>query len=50
MSFDLIVKNANLPDGRKGHDIAVRAGRIVAVEANINGEAGWCFQEAKSMA
>ena len=40
MSFDLIVKNANLPNGRKGQDIAVRAGRIVAVEANINGEAG----------
>lgn len=40
MSFDLIVKNANLPDGRTGQDIAVESGRIVAIEPNIIGEAG----------
>ncbi len=40
MSFDLLVKNASLPDGRKGMDIACSGGRIVAVEANIDGEAG----------
>lgn len=37
--FDLIVRNANLQDGRTGIDIACSKGRIVAVEANIDGEA-----------
>ena len=36
--FDLIVKNANLTDGRIGVDIACNSGKIVAVEANISGE------------
>jgi len=36
--FDLILKNASLPDGRKGMDIAVEDGRIVAVETAIDGE------------
>src|SRR5215208_3752660 len=40
MSFDLIVRNATLPDGRTGLDIAVRGGRIAAVEPEIAGEAG----------
>ncbi|OJJ10374.1 cytosine deaminase [Alphaproteobacteria bacterium AO1-B] len=40
MSFDLLVKNANLPDGRTGIDIACKDGRIAAVEANISAEAG----------
>src|SRR5215208_6236579 len=40
MSFDLIVRNATLPDGRAGLNIAVRGGRIVAVEPEIAGEAG----------
>src|SRR3954464_2565919 len=40
MSFDLIVRNATLPDGRVGLDIAVRGGRIAAVEREIAGEAG----------
>lgn len=40
MSFDLLVKNANLPDGRHGLDIACRDGRIAAVEAGITAEAG----------
>jgi cytosine/creatinine deaminase len=38
--FDLIIKNANLPDGRTGVDIAVRDGKIAAVEANISAESG----------
>ncbi|WP_206453884.1 amidohydrolase family protein [Aurantimonas marina] len=38
--FDLIVTNANLPDGRTRIDIAVREGRIAAVERNIEAEAG----------
>lgn len=37
--FDLLVKNANLQDGRSRIDIASSKGRIVAVEANIGGEA-----------
>jgi cytosine deaminase len=39
MSFDLIVRNATLPDGRTGLDIAIRDGRIAAVERAIAGEA-----------
>ncbi len=37
--FDLIVKNANLPDGRTGMDIACADGKIAAVEAGITAEA-----------
>jgi cytosine/creatinine deaminase len=40
MSFDLLVRNANLPDGRAGIDIGVRDGRIAAVAPNIAAEAG----------
>jgi cytosine deaminase len=36
--FDLIVHNATLPDGRGGLDIAIRHGKIVAVEHAIAGE------------
>jgi len=39
MNFDLIVKNATQPDGRSGVDIACADGLIVAVEADISGEA-----------
>jgi cytosine deaminase len=37
--FDLIIKNATLPDGRSGLDIAVKDGVIAAVEAGIIAEA-----------
>ena len=40
MTLGLLVRNATLPDGRTGQDIAVRAGRIVAVEPGIAAEAG----------
>jgi len=40
MSFDLLVKNASLPDGRHAIDIACKDGRIAAVEAGITAEAG----------
>ena len=40
MTFDLIVRHANLPDSRVDVDIAVSGGRIVAVEHGIEGEAG----------
>lgn len=39
MSFDLIVRNATLPDGRTGIDLAVSSGRIAAVGPAIAAEA-----------
>jgi cytosine deaminase len=38
--FDLIVRNASLPDGRAGLDIGIRDGRIAAIEPTIAGESG----------
>jgi cytosine deaminase len=40
MTFDLILRGANLPDGRENIDIAVSGGRIVAIEPHIAAEAG----------
>jgi len=40
MMFDLLVRNATLPDGRTGVDIAAAGGRIVAVATNLAGRAG----------
>jgi cytosine deaminase len=40
MPIDLLVKNAALPDGRSGIDIACAGGRITAVERGIAAEAG----------
>ncbi len=40
MAVDLLIKNANLPDGREGMDIACAGGRITAIEAGITAEAG----------
>jgi len=37
--MDLIIRNANLPDGRVGVDIAVNDGRIAAVEPSIQTQA-----------
>ena len=37
--FDLIVRNANLPDGRSGIDIGIQGGRIAAVERNLQPQA-----------
>src|SRR6185436_18709753 len=39
MTFDLIIRNATLPDGRSGLDIAIREGRIAAVGRAVAGEA-----------
>src|SRR3954447_24867706 len=39
MTFDLIVRNAALADGRSGLDIAIRDGKIAAAERAIAGEA-----------
>lgn len=46
MNFDLIVKNATLPDGRGGLDIACKDGRIKAVEPGINATAGKVIEAA----
>src|ERR1700687_595063 len=40
MTFDAILRNASLPDGRKGQDVAIAAGRIAAIEPGIEAEAG----------
>src|SRR5215470_18708743 len=38
--MDLIIRNANLPDGRTGIDIGVEGGRIAAVEPKLQATAG----------
>ncbi len=40
MAMDLIVRNATLPDGRRGLDIGIEKGRIAAVEPALQAEAG----------
>jgi cytosine deaminase len=44
--FDLMVKNASLPDGRAGMTIAVKDGRIAAVDVAIEGEAAEAIDAA----
>ena len=46
MTFDLLVRDATLPDGRTGQCIAVRDGRIAAVEPGITAEAGQVIEAA----
>jgi cytosine/creatinine deaminase len=38
--IDLLVRNATLPDGRTGIDVACTGGKIVGIEPNITAEAG----------
>lgn len=38
-AMDLVLRNANLPDGRTGIDIGVKDGRIVAVEPRLAAQA-----------
>ncbi|WP_046119274.1 amidohydrolase family protein [Ensifer aridi] len=38
--FDLIIRNANLPDGREGFDIGIAGGKIAAIEKSIAATAG----------
>jgi cytosine deaminase len=40
MTFDLLIRNANLPDGRHGQDIGIADGCIQAVQPNLEGDAG----------
>ncbi len=44
--FDLMVKNASLPDGRTGMTIAVKDGRIATVDVAIEGEAAKAIDAA----
>jgi cytosine deaminase len=39
-AMDLVLRHANLPDGRSGIDIGIEGGRIVALEAGLAAEAG----------
>ncbi|MBB3649036.1 cytosine deaminase [Rhizobium sp. BK619] len=38
--FDLIVRNANLPDGRKNVDIGIQGGKIIALQRNLQAQVG----------
>ena len=49
MAFDLIVRNATLPDGRLGVDIGATDGRIAAVGHGLEGEAGTTIDAAGSL-
>ncbi|PZO80568.1 MAG: cytosine deaminase [Mesorhizobium amorphae] len=49
MAFDLLIRNASLPDGRTGQDIAIADGRIAAVEPNIAAEAGRVIDAASHL-
>ena len=35
MTFDLVIRNAALPDGRTGQDIAVTDGKIAAIAPKL---------------
>ncbi|MBP1884428.1 amidohydrolase family protein [Sinorhizobium mexicanum] len=38
--FDLIIRNANLPDGRQGVDLGLKGGKIIAIEKSISAPGG----------
>ncbi|MEZ2128156.1 MULTISPECIES: amidohydrolase family protein [unclassified Sinorhizobium] len=40
MTFDLIIRNANLPDGRTAIDIAIQGGKIAEIATKIEAPAG----------
>ncbi len=46
MAFDFLVRNATLPDGRTGQDVAVVAGRIAAIGPGLPSEAGEVVEAA----
>ena len=47
--FDLIVRNATLPDGRSGLDIAIRDGKIAVIERAISAEAARVIDAAERL-
>jgi cytosine deaminase len=46
LPFDLIIRNATLPDGRGGIDLAIASGRIVAVAPSIVADAATVIDAA----
>ena len=48
MTLDLIVRNATLPDGRTGVDIAVQDGRIVEIAPALAGAGATPRQRPRS--
>jgi len=46
VSFDLIVQNATLPDGRSGIDIGIVAGRIAAIAPKLQAQAATVIDAA----
>ncbi|MEH2482669.1 cytosine deaminase [Nitrobacteraceae bacterium AZCC 2146] len=50
MPFDLLIRNAKLPDGRSGQDIAIADGRIVAVQPSLEGDAARVIDAAGHLA
>ena len=44
--LDLLIKGANLPDGREGHDLAIQDGRFVEVARAIEASAGQVIDAA----
>ena len=48
--LDLLIRNANLPDGRTGIDIAVQSGRIIEVAPHIAGPARETLDAAGQLA
>ena len=46
MSFDLIIRNATLPDGRRGIDLAIASGRVAAVAPSIAADAATVIDAA----
>jgi cytosine deaminase len=47
--FDLLVRNATLPDGRQGQDVGVRDGRIAAIEPGLAANAGTVIDAAGNL-
>src|SRR4029077_7228194 len=47
--FDILIRNATLPDGRVGIDIACMGGKIIAIEPNIAGEAGGVIEAKEGL-
>jgi cytosine deaminase len=46
LSFDLIIRNATLPDGRRGIDLAIASGRVAAVAPSIAADAATVIDAA----
>lgn len=47
--FDLIIRNASLPDGRRNMDIGIAKGVITAVDQSISSEAGQILDAVENL-